>query len=667
MSDDQSNSRAVIHALVKWADNRELAPDRANQTGPLSVQFDDIYFSGDGPAEASHVFIDGNDLPNRFQQATQFRIGELGFGTGLNFLLTQHLWNTTKKPKGAQLDFYSVEKFPLTADDLERAHEAWPGFAKLAAGLRQKLPAKNPGWHQIDIAVDIRLHLFYGEAGDGLREMDDEINAWFLDGFSPAKNPDMWTPALFEKMFRCSSASATLATFTVAGAVRRGLTSAGFSVAKQEGFGRKRHMLTGRMENGDAARSVKPWFQSPSPLAPLPPAAKSGTQVAIIGGGIAGASLAYSLRQKGFSPTIFDAEKIASGASGNPAGLIMPRLDAGKTPAALFFAKAYETTIGLLAKLQDASTRPIFSPCGVLQRASNADDWAKFDKAISTTTLPPDWVIKKETGIFFPNGGSVDPRSYVAALADGIEVRLEKAINVSSSPSALTLVTEKGSYTNFTAIILANAHGACELLETEASAFPVTAIAGQIDQFPQAPTPEHAIATGPYIAPCLSGGMIAGATYEKNVPGRDAMTSVTATKENLSAAQKILPEIADHLRLDEAIPRASFRCQTPDRLPIVGPLPDWQFYAKAYEGLRQGKQLPYPPGEFQPGIFVLSGLGSRGLVTAPLCADIIACALSGDPAPVDPSILEILHPARFFIRSIKRAGAPKAVRQNKEA
>ncbi|MGE0410269.1 MAG: tRNA (5-methylaminomethyl-2-thiouridine)(34)-methyltransferase MnmD, partial [Amphiplicatus sp.] len=340
----------IVSAQVDWDAN-----------APRSIFFGDIYFSGDGEAEAGHVFLKGNALEARFAGAARFSIGELGFGTGLNFLTTWALWRRAAGPR-ARLRYFSVERFPLDAADLARAHRAWPGLQDLAARLRAALPPPARGLHQIDMAEDVTLLLGLGEAGDILARAEGPVDAWFFDGFSPAKNPDMWRTALFEEAARLSAPTATFATFTVAGDVRRALAAAGFAAEKCPGFGRKREMLCGRIERRPARSPRASWFQ-PAGGGPLAP----GARLAIIGGGIAGASLAREARRAGLRPTIFDPEGLAAGASGNRAGLVMPRLDLGGGAGARFFVLSYLHTIRLLSSLsKDPSEKDLFIACGVL-------------------------------------------------------------------------------------------------------------------------------------------------------------------------------------------------------------------------------------------------------------------------------------------------------------
>jgi len=188
-----------------------------------------------------------NDLASRFKDLknTKFTIAETGFGTGLNFLSTWQLWSELA-PSDSCLHFISVEKYPLTLNDISLALAYWPTLAEYSQQLLAQYQQLSPGIHQLSFADGkVTLNLLIGDVAEMLPQMTISIDAWFLDGFSPAKNPDMWSATLFQNMARLSHPLTTFATFTSAGDVRRGLQAVGFQVKKLAGFGKKREMLRG--------------------------------------------------------------------------------------------------------------------------------------------------------------------------------------------------------------------------------------------------------------------------------------------------------------------------------------------------------------------------------------------------------------------------------------
>ncbi len=223
---------------------------------PRSDQFDDVYFSvQDGLAEARHVFLDGNGLPDAWRCQDCFTICETGFGTGLNFLAVLALWLENKgnnRPKN--IHFISFERYPLTRDYIMRHLERWDSLSALLDSFLSKYPDDlSDGKYDLDICDGVKLTLYFGDVNKVIPVVDNKVDCWFLDGFKPSSNPDMWSDVVFFNMARLSNEAATFATFTAAGFVRRGLQAHGFDVRKVKGFGRKREMCVGTFIDGDAS------------------------------------------------------------------------------------------------------------------------------------------------------------------------------------------------------------------------------------------------------------------------------------------------------------------------------------------------------------------------------------------------------------------------------
>ncbi len=656
---DEFASEAPGPSAGGFAVTAPLKPARLRWDGPSgtprSTDFNDIYFAGDGLSEARHVFLGGAGLADLFAAASartrDVVIGETGFGTGLNFLAAWELWRRRPRAPRSRLLYFSCDLFPLTPEDLARAHEgvcaAHPDIRDLAAGLQAAYPQPDPGAHDIKIAEDVRLRLLFDDAAAFARETF-RADAWFLDGFAPAKNPDMWRAEVLNAVAARSKPGARLATFTAAGAVRRGLEAADFTVEKRAGFGAKRHMLTATFNGGDGAQGGKQnrpaWFDTSAARR-----ISTGARVAIVGAGVAGAAAADALARRGCASVIFDPLGPASGASGNPGGLIMPRLDLGGAAPARFFREAYLFALETIARLRSDAKRDIYNECGALLQATDDDDRARQEKLIAAGVLQEGHLQARSDGLFFPKGGVIDPSAYVAALLGDAEVRRTAVDAVEPGPTGVRVATSKGVEA-FDAVVIANGRDALRF--REARTLPLSGVAGQVDWLPDAAAPPHAIAAGPYAAPAPGGGLLIGATYEKMRPGEAPTPSQEATRDNIDAARGLGLDIPHDATTS---PRAAVRCQTPDRLPIVGPAPDWGDFSGAYDDLRFGRPGPYPQAQYAPGVFFLIGLGSRGLVTAPYCAAILAAQMLGDSAIADEKVTAALHPGRFFIRDLKRA------------
>jgi len=668
------NDRLVEYAALQWQHQDGI--DK-----PYSPRFDDIYFAKRGLEETYHVFLKGNDLPHRFEQSKNFTIGETGFGTGLNFLCAWHLWRQTKRKTQSSLQFFSFEKYPLHIDDLKKAHALWPEFKSLSKTIREQWPPNVKGIHHLNLEKGVTLTLCFDDIAAGFKNYlphSRVVDAWFLDGFSPAKNPEIWSMSVFEYMAKISRNDCTLATFTVAGFVRRSLQAAGFEVEKAPGFGRKRHMLKGRLSPHICSQKSLP-KQPANPTAQKPwlstqtlKAAKANAKIAIIGGGIAGASLAFSLSQYGFQPVLFEERHIGAGASGNLAGLIMPRLDRDDNPAARFSLHAYLYTLRLIQYLQkDHPDIELFNPCGANRQSRYTSNQSeKYTKEINLFRslqqdkfLPPDYLEFRENRLFFPQAGVISPPTFTKLLIGKTEIIQKKVISIEKDKTSLTLITEDQKY-SFDTAILANGLRAKDFLC--ARGLPITGSLGQIDVYKDAPSPPDIKVYGPYMAPLPSSnkevqsGIVVGANYNSLIDEHPpSAPSLKASQQNLSSLSPFKPEEIASLTPDTAHGRASIRCVTPDQLPIAGPLPDWSFFGGAYDGLRNGRVGPYPDAEYQNGLYALIGLGSRGLVTAPYASAMIASRIAGMPAPTTSDIFETVHPGRFFIRTLKRAQSLK--------
>ena len=324
----------VEHAQLNW-----------NEQGtPVSRAFGDVYFSNDnGLEETRYVFLGGNGFPGRFAEHPRdlLIVAESGFGTGLNFLTLWQAFDAFQREQPdatlKRLHFISFEKFPLTREDLTAAQQHWPELAPWAEALQAKWPAALPGCQRLLFdGGRITLDLWLGDINQLMGELDESLNrqvdAWFLDGFAPSKNPDMWTPELFGMMAKLSRPQGTFATFTAAGIVRRGLQEAGFAVTRRKGFGPKREMLCGPLQDAPPLPSPQPWYHRQS---------AEQRDVALIGGGVASATLALALLRRGWRVTLYCADEApALGASGNRQGALYPLLNQHDPALATFFPAA---------------------------------------------------------------------------------------------------------------------------------------------------------------------------------------------------------------------------------------------------------------------------------------------------------------------------------------
>jgi len=352
---------------------------RFNENGtPYATQFEDLYFSdAQGIDETNHVFIKNNKLLQRWDnwKNQQFVIAETGFGTGLNVLVTmlhfERFSQQTNSPK-FRLHFISIEKFPISHADLAKALSLYPQLEQYSQPLLEQYPIPVAGCHRLTfLGGKVILDLWLGDVHDVLPKIENKsqglVDTWFLDGFAPSKNPDMWTQGLFENMALLAKDQCHFATFTAAGHVKRGLREAGFEVQKQAGHGRKRDMLAGSITKTADNLSRLPYFvRRPANISNKTP------KIAIIGGGLAGANCAYALSKRGLQSTLYcQDDALAQGASGNSQGGFYPQLNAEAGHASQIHALSFNYASKLYRQLLNQGIHYSHQWCGTIQLAFN--------------------------------------------------------------------------------------------------------------------------------------------------------------------------------------------------------------------------------------------------------------------------------------------------------
>ncbi len=582
---------------------------------PRSRLYDDVYFSAeDGLAEARAVFLQGCGLPDAWRGRERFVVGELGFGTGLNVLALIELWARTR-PTNARLHIFSVEAHPITAQDAHRALGRWPELSELAMWLTSRWPGRALGPHRLELPdLGIILDVAVGEVAASLRCWSGLADAWFLDGFSPSRNPAMWRDEVLALVAARSAPGSIAATFTVAGQVRRGLAAAGFEVAKAPGFGRKRERLTARLSGG-------------------PPTFRPPRRVAIIGAGIGGAALTRAFHALGAEVLVFDAEGLGAGASGNPSALVTPRLDAGLAEPAQLFAQAFRRAVRLYHDEPGCIVNQ-----GALQLGFAPRDLERFAKIATSDLFEPDALEMLTSDQSTARLGENGPEAL--AINDGLVIEPKVVL------CAWAVETQKGSVHHFErdgegwrvldkdggvlttadVIVVSAGLASSDLI----SGLPLSAVRGQAS-FTALDDPPPAVAFGSY-AIATRDGVLFGATNDRD----DVACDLRAEDHdrNLAALAVGLPRLAARLKGAPLSGRASIRVSTPDYLPVAGAAP----------------QRPQ-------GLFILTGFGARGFTLAPLLAEHVAAIALGAPSPLPRPLANFVDPARFARRAARRGSS----------
>lgn len=633
---------------------------------PFSADFNDVYFStAGGDSETRHVFLNGNQLEDRFKYLSpeqSFTIIETGFGTGLNWLCTQTLWQECGR--NGWLHIVSIEKHPLQKPDLLRAQALWPCFEAYARALQENYPELVTGFHRL-VFPELRstLTLVFSDIEEVLPLLSAQADAWYLDGFAPSRNPEMWQASLFHHMARLSKPNATFATFTAAGDVRRGLQQAGFEVSKSMGYGKKREMLKG-VFSGNTEKSVvnNPWFYRPA----LSPATLQKKEAIVIGAGIAGTSTAHALAQRGWKVTVLEKHNVADGASGNPAAIIALTPASSDTVLTHFPQQA-----GLHAlRTLTSSQAPYWHPCGVLElpTSSHQKTFSGDREVFLPKTLHRSITAEQASeisGVNILHAAVWQPRSGWLEAKPWCQHSLQHPdITVIENCEVTELVREQDSWLVKTnseknyqcpVVIIANSYSVAHLLPD--NPFFLRVVRGQISRVPpakQSSDLKTVVCERGYISPPDTSGLhCVGASF---IPD-DTETDIRLSEhqEMRSFINNLFSEWAHDLSPCESWQgRSGLRCQSEDYLPLIGPLAERSTLVADYEGLRHGKRLDYPLLKATPNLYVNLAYGSHGFTAAMLGAEIIASELNDEPAPCSAQTLESLHPMRFAIRRLKR-------------
>jgi tRNA 5-methylaminomethyl-2-thiouridine biosynthesis bifunctional protein len=574
--------------------------DFRDQT-PYSASYGDVYHSAEGGiAQAQHVFLQGNGLPQRWARRERFVVLETGFGFGLNFLLTWQAWKRDPE-RCRRLHFVSVEKHPFLLPDLRTLHEHYPQLKEEAAQLHAQWPLLVGGAHRLEFG-NVVLTLFFADVAI-LRDLRLAADAIYLDGFAPAKNPDMWTHQLMRSVSRLAARDASVATWSVATEVRKALEETGFAVEKRPGFGSKREMLVAHnTRNGERHRF-------------------SGERKAtVVGAGLAGAAVCQRLCARGWEVDLYERRaEPAQEASGNHAGTFHPIVTSDDS----IFARL--TRAGFLSALRgwERLGGARYDSCGVLQLARSEKEIDAQRKA--AMDLPADYaqfVSREEAsahagvpvaapGLWFAAGGWIKPRTLVRAQLDACGERLHRRFS-----STVEKIPEGR------VVVLANSGEAPKLWPIRH--LRLRRVRGQLTYVPaDAFEPPHVVVLrGGMVLPPIDGACVVGATY-------DIEDEDTAVREDSHAGN--LERLRAILGVDLRIPtegRVSFRAVTPDRLPVAGRLAEGVYGAFAY--------------------------GSRGLVWAALAAELIAAELEGEPLPIEGRLADAIGPDRFRKRAESR-------------
>lgn len=626
---------------------------------PRSTRFNDRYRSTDGPggwAQARQVFLhgcgliaeDGSEHPSTWARQASWHILETGFGLGLNFLATWHAWRADPlRPQ--RLFFTSIEAWPVSAADICRSAEAYPELSDLADSLAQQWKGLLPGTHRLVFEQgQIQLTLCIGLAHDVLPMLDSPADSLFLDGFSPDCNPEMWDGKVLKALGRLARPGSRLATWTVAGEVRAGLASAGFEVKKMPGLPPKRHRLQATYAPRWTPRHSQRTAQQTHP-----------TRVAVVGAGLAGSAVAWSLAQRGWLVDVLDQAPVpASGASALPAGIVAPHTSPDDALLSSITRAGARLTLQRASQLLQSGAD--WAPSGVLEHRVEGKHalpdtvaWHQHGQDWSRAALPEEMqaahLPSNAPGLWHGMAGWMRPRQLVQAQLHHPNIRWhgENRVHrlVRQDQGWSLLDAEQKVLAQAEHVVLASAFHTKALLETAGLAgLPLNALRGQVSwgcvaelppgaqqNLPPYPVNGHGsfLHGMPGPSNSLAAGQpvwVTGSTFERGAVSPEV--KLADRPANRAKLERLLPELGDRMTdaLDKADMWAGVRCTLADRLPAVGAI----------------------DSAHAPGLYVCAGLGARGLTLSVLCGEVLAAWLHGEPWPTERKLAQALMAERFL-------------------
>lgn len=651
------------YAPIEWRDNVAY-----------STLFNDIFFSqASGIEEKRYVFHQHNNLADRFARLNAseiFVIAESGFGSGLNFLTTLQLWRSIRRAENCSLHFTSFEKHPLALDDLRKIVSQFPELTNELEELSTQYYLLLPGHHRLTFANDVKLTLIIGDIQGQLPQLNHKVDAWFLDGFSPAKNDEMWNLQLLNEIAMHCHSNTTFATYTANSQVRRNLEAAGFTVQKGLGFANKRNLLFGKFNQHNnqptTKKTPRPYYAIPD----FPTHDITQSIVAVIGAGISGAATARALANRGYSVVVFEKNtQVASEASGNYQGMLYGSWSAFGGAMMELSCSAYRFSHYLIKTTLIEYTD--FASCGLIQLGHNTQQ-VKRNQQLLQVNLPPEFISavdkaqieqlagfainqKELNGVYFPHGIWLKPPRLVSELLNHPKIKLITNCEIMQIERHAEhwLLHEKNNITipdKITHLVLCNAHAAVDLIPDLAPF--LRKIRGQTSVVENISSSLKTVLCGNgYITPESNGKFTLGATFQFN----DQLLDVREQdhQENLANFSDILPDLISQITINQLSGKANFRTSTYDYLPLVGPLADYDQFNRDYAKLTKDKNAWIDtPCNYLPNLWLNLAHGAKGLLTAPLCGEIIADYISQSPLSCSENVRIALHPNRVYVRKL---------------
>lgn len=589
---------------------------------PISTQFGDSYFCKDnGLLETRHVFLNGNDLSQRLSQLQPFQyfcVGETGFGTGLNILALWQLWQQVRPDNNAHLHVTTVEKFPLTKTDLIRALNAWPELKAFSEQLIAQYPDPIAGCHRLRFNDSrFSVDLWFGDALDVFPSIEKTtaVNAWFLDGFSPSCNPELWQEDVLAEVVRLSAIGTTFSSFSVAGVLKRGLKQYGISISRPRGYRHKKEMLKAIWQANET--------ETVTEIASQPTVELKQREIAVIGAGIAGLTTAWAFASRGHKVRIYDQTAPLSGGSGNPLALLNPKLCPIEQTAQHLMTLAWQHALQHYAKFS------AFRPIAVQQIAlKNADDLLQLAEQYPAGILQAGTAQDRQLVTEYPSlnlckAGAVSPQQLRDEILQHPWVEYQQAhIDDIQQFERVHIFSKDECLGEFDHAIVCSARNSAAFFSDYPILKPIRGQVSWLNNADHALDTHQAYSYGGYCMQLNTDQLIMGASFYPNRDDRDVL--LEDHQHNLALMAGIFPDYANTLPPVETWQgRASVRAQSLDYFPVLGKM-------------QQDQE-----------IYSFAGLGSKGFLFAPLCSELLAAQILAEACPIPSNLVKKLSATRF--------------------
>ena len=632
---------------------------------PFSSRFNSFYYTLP-PLEAAKDIFFSDFFKTSIASQTDFSvICELGFGTGLNFALACNYWKTGKAPN-ARLHYIAIEPYPLEAHQIDRFLSNFRELDIERKELVSIYPKPHIGFHRVwSTDNKITLTFIVGPADEALAELEAEVDLWFLNGFPLRVNPDIWCETVCLELARLSKSNAHLISICDDEKIQYRLAEEGFYLAKKNAFSGKLGTLKGVFKGKSKSQYLAPWFRPPPP-------SKSQDTIGIIGAGVAGCAMAEALARRGKKALLFDQQNnIAGRASGIEAGLIAPELGLNPSNMNRFYDRAYRMA---LRSIEDSGIKwnsrgviEVFEKDEAHRRVQSMKDKVSLWHGAAQLMPPSEFSSQigmkvSSHGVWFPQAGALKPKTYAKYLSQKAECFLGITVyDLAYTDDGWQLYDRSGQrIATVDTLVIAAAQNSKSFKPI--SFLPLSSLLGQISLIPKNENSSRlkaSIVNNGYLMPSIDGFHVVGSTYSRG--GFDEnqwpqTVTVAGHKKNYDMLDLELRSLFPDCQFDQWLGYSAIRSATPDRLPVVGPVPEAKKFKRDFKRLNYGPRGKFPSGvNYQPNLFVLAGLGSRGIMTSALSAEVLTSQMLGEPWPIERTVTTALSASRFLARAIQNS------------